>query len=422
MSVSATEISQLRQQLTANYHQLPETAKQIVRLFSVIYAPVTRNNFLQCFNQLGVTDNKGKQFVNNTLRPYLENLLNQELLIQEPGRSPQCNPLIVEIVTRDAIAVGVWEDMVEIMNTCLTIPTRYNSNDARVFNSIEQLLREIRVGIYRQDLQFINHQLTCYEKYSFYRDKIYLEETLSLLLDNPFDPDWFNQLPQELFEPGLAGILSSSVINLFDAQLPFSLLKNAVNDPQRASNRLRLLLVQQLILRDDIEEAKLYLAQVSEQFQESAQVYRGWLAFISGDCQQAIALYTAGYKFLKQGTKKKKVFFSGVEGLFFILALLQDGSPLRLKEAENYAKIMAAQSNHWLSYTYGWLLKVLQIQQGDLNQKEWLYSQGIFSYEESNSLETLFCSLCLYWVDAKQAKKRTPRLLKLLSDQAERVG
>lgn len=104
------------------------------------------------------------------------------------------------------------------------------------------------------------------------------------------------------------------------------------------------------------------------------------------------------------------------------MALLQDGSALRLREAVVYAKIMASQGNHWLSYLYGWLLKVLQIQQGDLSQKDWIYHNGIFSYEESNSLETLVCSLCLYWVDEAEARKRVPRLLKFLSDQAEAVG
>ena len=423
MTISETEISQLRQQLNQSYEKLPQIAKQIVRLFSVIYEPVSRSNFLQCLNRIGAKDKQEKAFNSNTLKPHLEALLNQELLIQEPGRSPQCNPLMVEIATRDAVKAGVWEQMVQVMNSCLPIPTRYNSSDARVFNGIEQLLREVRVGIYQQDVEFVYHQLECYQKYGYYREQIELDEILGLILNNPFASDWFRQLPQELYESGLASILSNSVMNLYPVEEQFAILKaEANNHDGRGSDTLLLLLVEQLILRDDLEAAQLYLSEVSGNLAEFAKAYWGWLAFLAGDSQQAIAFYTAAYKSLKKSTKKKKVFFPGIEGIFFILALLQDGSAVGLKEAEGYAKTMATQGNHWLSYVYVWLLKVLQIQQGDLSQKEWIYNNGIFTYEESNSLETLFCSLCLYWIDEAQARKRTPRLLKFLSDQAETAG
>ncbi len=423
MLASGTEISQLRQQLNQTYQKLPPTPKQIVRLFSVIYEPVTRSNFVQCFHRIGEKDEQGKAFNSKTLKPHLESLLQQGLLIQETGRSPQCNPLIAEIATRDAIKAGVWENMLRVIEICLPIATRYNSSSYRVFKSIEQLLREVRIGIYRQDLEFICQQLECYEKYSYYPEQIELDDILSFFFNNPFDPEWFNQLPQELYESGLASILSYSVLNLSPTEEPFALLKaEANNDDGRGSDRLLLLLVEQLILRDDIEAARHYLEQVSDNFTTSADVYWGWLAFLSGDYQQAIAFYTSAYQSLKKRTKKKKPFFSGIAGIFFVLALLQDGSGLRLREAVVYAKIMASQDNHWLSYLYGWLLKVLQIQQGDLSQKDWIYHNSIFSYQESNSLETLVCSLCLYWVDEAQARKRTPRLLKFLSDQAEAAG
>ncbi|MGK7917265.1 MAG: hypothetical protein AB4038_17245, partial [Prochloraceae cyanobacterium] len=74
------------------------------------------------------------------------------------------------------------------------------------------------------------------------------------------------------------------------------------------------------------------------------------------------------------------------------------------------------------SYVYTWLKRLLQIQQGDMSQKEWIDNASIADYQEHHSLETFFCSLCLYWVDQTQAKRRTPRLLKFLSDQAEAVG
>jgi superfamily II DNA or RNA helicase len=418
-----TEIDKLRQKYNQEYQKLSKIPKQIVRLYSVIYEPVNRNKFVQCLDSLGEKNQQGKAFVSATLKPYLDYLLEQELLIQEWGQSPQCNPLIAEIATRDAIEEGVWSEMVKVTRTHLPISTRYNSKDTRVFNSEAQLIREIRIGIYRQDLEFIRRQLECYQKYSYYPQSIELDDILNLLLNNPFDPDWFNQLPQELYELGLVSILSNSVIYLSPAESQFALLQAEANNPDgRCSDLLRLLLVEQLILRDDLAAAKRYLEQVKPENQEAANVFWGWLTFLEGDSQKAIAFYTVAYKSLKQKSSKKKVFFDSIGGIFFVLALLQDGSPARLKEAEGYARIVAANSNHWLSYLYAWLLQVLQIQQGDMTQKEWIYQNTIDSYEEGYGLETFFCSLCLYWVDEVQARRRVPRLLKFLCDRAEAVG
>lgn len=423
MLASESELVTIRQQLERTYHQLPQIKKQIVRLFSVIYEPVNRTTFLKCIDAVGEKQDNGKAFNSKTLKPHLEYLLEQNLLIQEPGKSPQCHPLLAEIATRDAIQAGVWEKMVKVMETNLPIPTYYGNKEARRYNSIEQLLREIRIGIYRQDLKFVSQQLECYQTFGYNREPIILDEIFELLFNNPFDPYWFNQLPQELYEVGLASMLVDSVMNLSNGKEQFEFLKAEANNPDgRCSDNLRLLLTEQFILRDDLEAAKLCLEGVREKYREPANLFQGWLAFLEGDYHNAIAYYTSALKSLKKASKKRKVFFDSIGGIFFILALLQEGSPARLKEAEGYASIMALKEDSWLSYIYAWFKKVLQIQQGDLSQKEWINHAYIAAYEEHHSLETFFCSLCLYWMDEAQAKKRTPRLLKSLSDRAEATG
>ncbi|ELS03363.1 DNA/RNA helicase, superfamily II, SNF2 family [Xenococcus sp. PCC 7305] len=421
MTASAT--SQTRQQLSQIYQNLSESRRQIVRLFSVAYEPVSRSLFLKCLNALDVRQDNGNIFNAQALRAQIEYLIAQDLLVQERGKSPQCNILIAEIATRDAIQAKVWEQMVKVITTHIPIATYYYSKDSRKFNSKEQLLREIRIGIYRRDLKFINIQLECYQQYGYGVDPIKFDEILILLLNNPFDPYWFNQLPQELYELGLGTILLNSVCDLTDAEEPFSFLKaEAAKAKGRCSDNLRLLLTEQFILRDDLESAKSCLAKMNAKSQASADVFWGWLAFLDGDYPQAIALYSSSLKSLKKAVgKRRNVFFESIAGIFFVLALFHEGSPANLKEASGYADIMA-RSNSWLSYLYTWLQKILLIQQGDMSQKDWINNGYIASYQEHHSLQTFFAALCLYWVDQAQARKRTPRLLKSLCDQAEATG
>ncbi len=418
-----SEATQLRQQLSQIYQKLSAPRRQIVRLLSVAYEPVSRSQCLKCLNALEVKQDNGNAFNSSTLRKQLEYLLKQKLLIQKQGKSPQCNPVLAEIASRDAIKAGVWSQMVKVIETHVPLSTYYYSNEARKFSSREQLLREVRIGIYRQDLKFIFRQIECYQQYGNSREKIKLEEMLGLVVDNPFEADWFNELPQELYELGLASLLLDSVRNLSDASEQFNLLKaEAAKQNGRCSDNLRLLLSEQLILRDDLESAKDCLEKVSAESPGAALVCWGWLAFLEGDYRQAIEHYTSALKSLKKGKGKRQVFFESTGGIFFILALLQEGSATSLKEAEGYATIMALKSDSWLRNIYTRLKKVLQIQQGDMSQQEWIKQAHRASTKEQNSLETFFGCLCLYWVDEAEAKSRLPKRLKSLAARAEASG
>ena len=115
-----SEATQLRQQLSQIYQKLSAPRRQIVRLLSVAYEPVSRSQCLKCLNALEVKQDNGNAFNSSSLRKQLEYLLKQKLLIQKQGKSPQCNPVLAEIASRDAIKAGVWSQMVKVI-----LPSRY---------------------------------------------------------------------------------------------------------------------------------------------------------------------------------------------------------------------------------------------------------------------------------------------------------
>ncbi|MGL5074516.1 MAG: hypothetical protein ACRDBG_01570, partial [Waterburya sp.] len=71
MLAAETEITRLRQKLDQAYKKLPTLQRQMVRLFSVIYEPVSRSNFLQCLSAIGEKDEQGKTWTSKTLKPHL---------------------------------------------------------------------------------------------------------------------------------------------------------------------------------------------------------------------------------------------------------------------------------------------------------------------------------------------------------------
>lgn len=419
MSIASATADNTRVKLTEAYHQLSGLEQLLVHLFSVIYEPVSRASVLLCLNQLAVQDQKGKNFTNPTLKPYLDRLLDLGLLVQASGQGPQCNPLIVEIASRDAVRVGRFEVLAQAVQERVPIPTRWKGGP-RSFSSERQLIREVRIGIYRNDITFINEQLEVYYKYGYLKDKISVEEIFQQVCDNPFDPEWFRTLSPELYDAALASILNFSMLGLTPADQALMLLQQDCA-AGICSDLQRILLFEQLMLRGRVQQAEQALADLSEPYRSNSGNLRGWLAFAKGENEQAIELYTLALQALQKGTGKRKIYFQSMSGLFFVLALLKQGTGAGLREAEAYASI-ARQAKHWLSPTYAMLEKVVQVQQGDLAKREAVVNTPIAPHEITHSLEVLFSSLCLYWVDADQAKRYLSRLLEPLYQQAAAAG
>jgi hypothetical protein len=145
----------LQTRYLANYRKLPSLERYMLQLFSVIYEPISRANFVECFNQAAFKDEKKKRVYLNaiTLKPYIERLLALNLLTQERGKSPQCQLLLAEIATRDAVAAGYFERLVKAVHAVMPVKERWQGG-GRVFSSDRQFLREVRIGIYRQDTAY----------------------------------------------------------------------------------------------------------------------------------------------------------------------------------------------------------------------------------------------------------------------------
>ncbi|MDF5724406.1 MAG: DEAD/DEAH box helicase [Rhizonema sp. PD37] len=413
--------TKLQAQLAEKYFGLKPFAQKIIQLFSVIYAPIDKNSFLSCLSKTGALDEKNKPWVTNTISYQIEKLLTAGLLVRETRQSPECHPLLTEIATRHAVKTGQFDILVTAVEEKLPIHNHWN-NDSLIFRSLRQCIREIRIGIYRQDTSFIDKQIEDYQKYGNHEEKIVRENIFFQISNNPFDADWLNTLPQKLYESCMSSILFNSALKLSACEDAFSILEEECSTGGKyCSDYLHLILTEELLLRGCSQEAQQSLERVSNKYQGNTAIFWGWLSFLRGENDQAIKYYTDAFKATRTVTGKRQ-YFNTTGGLFFILALLKDGSAQRLSLAEEYASLMSRESDHWFSVIYARLKMLMQVQQGDITQKQFLVSAYISSVEEENSLQTLFCSLCLYWMDAESAGKRLPDLLEPLYRRAIASG
>jgi len=405
-------------QLIERYRKLEPLKRQMLRVFSVIYEPISRSSFLNCFNRLGTKDKSGKAYTTSSIKSQVDRLIQDEFLFQQGGQGPQCNPSIVEVATREAVEIGEFNSIVAAVNEYLPIHT-YGQKGPRYFANERQFLREVRIGIYKNDIKFVNQQFQDYYKYSYQKQKITLDEVITDICSNPFDPNWFRSLSPDIYQTALIGMVGYSYQHLVPANEAFALLQEDCADESLKFNWEPLLLVEQLLLRGRLTEAESVLQKLPKEYQDSGAALWGWLNTLKGDTEGAIAQFTIALAALRKGTGKRKSYFQTVSGLFFILALLKDGSVARLNEAKSYATT-ARQAKHWLSSTYETLEKVIQLRQGDIAQKDWIFN--LAPYRNQHSLETILNSLILYWTDSTRSKPLLKATLETFHTQAKAAG
>ncbi len=419
----SNDSAKMRQKLSEIYEKETAINQQIIQLLSIIYEPITRTSFLECFQGTGHKDEQGKAYNNKTLKILIDHLLKRRLLVESDDKKLICNALIVEIATRDSLKQNTFEQFVSIIDEKIPIKRRSWGNQNRQFNSEQQLIREIRIGIYLQDLKFIEEQIKDYKDQQ-YKSDFSLEIVIKLVLTNPFDSEWFCHLPQPLYEQSLISIITHESLSFNPVDEFFELLeKTCAGEVKESSDSLQLLLVEQLIIRNRLPEAEQQLNSISLSPERYylLELYCGLIFFRQGNYSASINSYNNALKGLKRLTKKRKMYFDHFAGIFFILALIKDQTSESLKLAEDSIAIIVQQekilSSNKTAYQY--LEQVISLVSGDVSvQNDW----DTNSLPTNYSIGSLLTYFCCYWLNPEVAQNRLPKLLNNFFNQTYQAG
>jgi superfamily II DNA or RNA helicase len=417
MADNYLKIEKQRQQLVINYHNLPALDRAIVQLISVIYTPVNRTQILNCLEHTKLAGDT--PLIVGMLKPYLDRLLASQFLRSIGKHSLQIDPLIAEIATRDAVQMGRLGVMNAAINKYLPI-AQYGSG-VRNFNTYNEFIREIRLGLYGNDLKFIKQQFDDYCRYRYASDTISLAELWQQICNNPFDADWFATVIPDLADQILESILQYSIEHLTPADEAFTALPATIEQSTQplVVEQMHVLWIEQLMLRGKLIAAKELLERLPAAWRDRSARLWGWWYFIQGDDDAAISEYEIGIRTLKKHSGKRKIYFSSMCGLFFILALLRRGKGEDLRLALEYV-LVAIQAKSWLSSAYDVLRSTIEMQMGKFDLRDSILRST--PLDKHHSLEILIRSLSIHWVDKKAEHKSLPHTLELFYTRSSAAG
>jgi superfamily II DNA or RNA helicase len=425
MSANYSKIENQRQQLVISYQNLAELDRSIVQLISVIYTPVSRTMILTCLEHAKISGDKPLSAA--TLKPFIDRLLSSQILRSIGKHSIQIDPLIAEIATRDAVRAGRFGAINAAINQHLPI-AQYGSG-VRNFSNESEFIREIRLGLYGNDLKFIKKQFDEYHRYGRYSASTSLEYLWQQTCNNPFDADWFATLIPDLAGTIIESILNYSLQYLTPADAAFAALPATIDRSTQSmmGEHLQRLLVEQSIVRGKLAQAKELLERLPvgwrdsppESLRQRFAQFWGWYYFLHGDDNSAIPEYEIALRAVKKNSGKHKIFFVSISGLFFILALIRRSDGEDLRTALEHVKV-AIQAKSWLSSAYSILEDTIEMQMGKFDRRDSIL--GSTPLDRHHSIEILIRSLCIHWVDKKAEHKQLPHLLEQLYSRSSVAG
>jgi hypothetical protein len=155
----------------------------------------------------------------------------------------------------------------------------------------------------------------------------------AMVCDNPFEREWFVHLPAKIREPALPLILLQQAAGWEQEAAAFDVLRETCEESAASVPEDWLLCMTLiLILRGEMQAAQAALSRCPVSFRERA--YHGLLLLLEGDHDNALRHYREGLSLLRKGHVKRRIFFPGVTGFFFVLGLFQRNQAGDLEEAQ----------------------------------------------------------------------------------------
>ena len=395
-----TDPPEPKQQVDA-YNGLAPLPRATLDVLAVIYFRTARSGILKCLKQLFRHDVDIKRFTVGDLDPILAELIAKDLVEQEEIYY-HCPILLADAVCRQLVETDRFDEIAAAVQRGLPfeLPTnRYFSPD------YDHLVREIRIETYRGNIDGVHNLLDYFEKH-LSRHVSPENHPLVVIFDpTSFDNEWVRKhLPPEvqakvaralIVHFQTAGLLPGPQMLAFFENLQASLAESADGE------QIRSFLAEQLLLAGRPDAAERMVAADKGM---AALLIPGVAAFLSGRNADAIARFAGALVQLKQTTRKRKIFFNGIYGLFYILALIKDGDPQRLAEAGNHATTAARLPHLKQQAAFGALAALIAARQGDPAAMETLNDWRVASLGV-HPVDILVQCLVVYWNDPRRARK-----------------
>lgn len=382
MPTDTTALEQLRKLLPFE--------QSLLQFLSIVYEPAHTTLVVNCLRKLEFRTPRGN-------RPTAANINHSFAKFEQLGlvnKDRQCVVEIVEVLSKEAVAAGVFADYARVISAEAPVSYYYGKWSTRCWRAI----REMRIGIYTQNFDLIDEAAEFLR--SQCREMIAEIPPTVQVTAHPFAIDWFRGLPSSFQFYLLNNVLQHCQERLEGVPEILDYLENQQEFNQLGTDEIlpfRRLLYQQLLYQGEFRRLEELLAAHPQSFYGTGA--EGTVLFLQGRKEEATAAYQKDLAVLADLTGVERVAFVGPAGLFHILALLDGAGKQRYgaiadQISTTLTLFRTAPENH----AYDFLGKVIS---SHLHTAAALDTTIVLPEDDRiSALTVYFAGLCQFWLNS----------------------
>ncbi|MHB1014009.1 MAG: DEAD/DEAH box helicase [Desulfurivibrionaceae bacterium] len=320
-----------------------------------------------------------------------------------------CPGEILELVAHDARRQPYFPALAGAIKQAWPNPSSEENPDSDCLR--RRSLRDLRLALLAADETGYNHNLLCLLELQEKFPGRFPENPLVTLCGSPFDPPWFSGLPLHVQLYALHQIFLGGLLLLAEITLPLEYLQNKrflKGLPAKNREPFSYLLASHLLVRGQTRAALAWLA--ASPHQNPPLGVQGWQQFLAGETTSAIRCYEDDLAKIRKANQNEHAYFTGIEGLFYLVALLKNGDYTAHQQIRNIIRdIEDIQPHNAFLPAYTLLIALVEAKENRLDlARDQLTAVSILP--RPHSITTLFLALATYWIEGKPSPICLPYL------------
>jgi len=395
-----------RDDLWAAYQSLPPKFRFAMQAFALIGEPAQEDALVSALFRPAIIIPAWPTATKEHLLAAISELTEKNLL----KNSCACREEILELVAHDARRQKYFPALAAAIKQAWPTSLPKNENDAP--ESLWcRFLRDLRLSLLAANETAYSHNLLrLLDLQEEFPDR-FPENPLLTLCNKPFDPPWFAGLPLHIQLYALHQIFLDGLLNLTEITLPMEYLQDThFHKGLSTKNRepFSYLLTSHLLIRGQTKAASVWL---SGSLQQKVPLgVRGWQKFLAGETSAAILFYEEDLTKIKNANQNERAYFTGIEGLFYLMALLKNGDYSTHQQVRDIIKgIEEIQPHNPFLPAYTLLLALVEAKENRLDlARDRIMTISILP--RPHSITTLFLALVTYWIEGQPSPVCLPHL------------
>jgi hypothetical protein len=397
------------------YLFLPRPAKAIIQLLAVSVDYCRLDLVSLFYEDLQCTDAGGRRLTRAGLKPLINELMEQGLLVKNAVGLSCAEPLWRQAF-HDTLIEDTYSAIVQYLQQYLSLP-KILSGRAAPYSNYRQILRDFHIALFVngsiQEVRYLAYSVA----YSEFNDQFYAKNPFLTFLAQPFSAAIFKKINRAIRVEILTDLFYAAQTCLAPSDdILAYILENhgseAVKKPLAP-----FLLFHHLLRGDTVSSRHLLDKMVDDDVQLEKAVWAGCLEFVWGNYPQSRDLFNKASQLLKKVSGKRKVFLQNYGGIFHLLTLLKSGEAGALREGLEY--INHAEKNRYPVLRVITDLAPIFYEKLGLTVPE-RYAEGIV-YLLKNPTDVLYSQLFRFW-DGDKTTAADIALLRQTRDDALHSG